>query len=199
MPPKVKSFIWWACSNILPIRESLQRRRVKVNARCELCFQQLEFVGHLLWECPFVRNVWALCSGKIQKCANEATDFFFLFQVLAKRLSKPELEKWAMVSGGFGMHAINFILRRSMPIPKPSRTGLLFSCMNTRTLWLHKEILDTHCRVLLLHAVGYCYFFFSSALVFLHWIVATCSVWAAVFLFYTNFPFGTGFSWQHWF
>ena len=46
---------------------------------------------------------------------------------------------------------------------------------------------------------GVLLFFFSSALVFLHWIVATCSVWAAVFLFYTNFSFGIGFSWQHWF
>lgn len=57
VPPKVRNLVWRACSNILPTRESLQRRRVKVDAHCELCFQQLEFVGHLLWECPFARNV----------------------------------------------------------------------------------------------------------------------------------------------
>ena len=134
----------------------------------ELCFQQLEFAGHLLWECPFARNVWALCLAKIQKCANEATDFFLLFQVLAKRISKPELEKWATISWGIWNARNKFYFEKiHMPIPKPSRTGLLFSCMNTRTLWLHKEILDTHCRVLLLHAVGTAVFFP------LHWFFCT--------------------------
>ena len=94
------------------------------------------------------------------------------------------------------MHAISFILRRFKPIPKPFWTGLLFSCMNTGTLWLHKEILDTQCRVLLLRAVGYCCFFplHWVAAGFLHWIAAACNVWAAVFLFCTDFTLGTGFS-----
>ena len=58
--------------------------------------------------------------------------------------------------------------------------------------------LDTQCPVLLLHAMGYCYFslwtgfstlgtagFLHSALVtaeFLHCITAACSMWTAVFL-----------------
>ena len=36
-------------------------------------------VAHLLWECPFARNVCALCRGKLQKCPNEAQDIFMLF------------------------------------------------------------------------------------------------------------------------
>lgn len=32
--------VWRACSKILPTRENLQRRKVKVKARCELCCQQ---------------------------------------------------------------------------------------------------------------------------------------------------------------
>lgn len=120
------------------------REGVKVDAHFELCCQQLESVGHLLWECPFARNVWDLCLGKIQKCPNEATDFFFLFQMLVQRLSTPELEKRALYPRGFRMHVIRFILREIKPTPNPFWMGLLDSCMNTRTLWLHKRTLDKH-------------------------------------------------------
>ena len=46
VPPKVRNFIWRACSNIRPTKESLHRRRVNVDARCELCCQQPKSAGH---------------------------------------------------------------------------------------------------------------------------------------------------------
>ena len=142
MPPKVRNFIWRACANILPTRESLHQRRVNVDAWCELCCQQPESAGHLLWECPFARNVWALCLGKIQKCPNEAIDFFLLFKTLVQRLSMEELEIWAVVLGEFGMHAIEYILREFNPTPKPSWQGLLGSCRNTKTSTTHKGTVE---------------------------------------------------------
>ena len=45
VPPKVCNFIWRACSNILPTRESLHRRRVNVDARCELCCLSTTRIG----------------------------------------------------------------------------------------------------------------------------------------------------------
>lgn len=50
VPPKVRIFLWRACTNVLPTRENLNRRRVEVDPRCEICCQQPESVGHLLWE-----------------------------------------------------------------------------------------------------------------------------------------------------
>ena len=64
VPPKVKSFLWRACSNILPTRENLRRRKVQVDERCELCRQQPKTRAYLLWECPFARNVWGNGEGK---------------------------------------------------------------------------------------------------------------------------------------
>ena len=98
VPPKVRTFVWRACANILPTRDNLHRRKLKVDPRCELCCQHHESTGHLLWECPFARNVWALCSGRIQKCSNMAQDFFLLFGTMVRRLSQVELERWATVS-----------------------------------------------------------------------------------------------------
>ena len=96
--PKVSMFLWCACSNILPTRENLHRRRVQVDPRCQICCQQPETVGHLLWECPLARNVWAQCRGGIQKCQNDLCDFFHLFWLLEKKLSRSDLEKWAVTS-----------------------------------------------------------------------------------------------------
>ena len=77
-PPKVRTFLWWACSNILPTRDNLHTKRVHVASTCSVCNQQAEIGVHILWECPFARNVWALVKGKIQKSSAVVPDFFLL-------------------------------------------------------------------------------------------------------------------------
>ena len=98
VPPKVRTFLWRACSNILTTRENLHRRKVQLEPTCGLCCQCTETVEHVLWECPLARNVWALSSGKIQKCPNEAPEFYSLFRLLIDKLTPQELEQWATVS-----------------------------------------------------------------------------------------------------
>ncbi|XP_030940521.1 uncharacterized protein LOC115965822 [Quercus lobata] len=97
-PPKVKTFIWRACSNMLPTRMNLQQQKVQVDQRCELCCQQPETCAHFLWECPFARNVWAMMRGRVQKCSNGVQDFFQLFRIGGDKRSKGELEQWAVLS-----------------------------------------------------------------------------------------------------
>ena len=58
-------------------------------------------VGRISWECPLARNVWAICQGKIQKCPNDAGEFFALFWMLVDRLPQ---------HGHYGMLEINIIL-----------------------------------------------------------------------------------------
>ena len=94
VPPNVWTFLWRACSNCLPTRDNLCKRRVKVTARCEICQQHRETVSHVLWECAFKRNVWSLSNGRTQKCRNDATDFFLLFEQMRMKLDQPELERW---------------------------------------------------------------------------------------------------------
>ena len=48
VPPKVRMFLWRVCSNILPTRENLNRRRVQVDPTCGMCCQKPKSVGHLL-------------------------------------------------------------------------------------------------------------------------------------------------------
>ena len=98
VPPKVKNILWRACFNILPTQDNLHRRKLHMEPGCGFYCQNSETAEHVLWTCPFARNVWALCRGKLQKCSNVATDFFSLFQLLVDRLECDELKKWATVS-----------------------------------------------------------------------------------------------------
>ena len=79
VPSKVRTFKWPACSNCLPIQDNLHRKKVRVEMTCEFCCLDPETVTHVLWECPFARNVWSLFKGKTQKCSNQASNFFLLF------------------------------------------------------------------------------------------------------------------------
>ena len=76
VPPKIQTFMWQACANILPTRDNLHRQRVDMDRNCEFCRQHLEMGAHLLWECPFAHNVWSLSSGRVQKCNNDLCDSF---------------------------------------------------------------------------------------------------------------------------
>ncbi|KAK9986836.1 hypothetical protein SO802_031787 [Lithocarpus litseifolius] len=117
VPPKVRVFLWRACSNCLPTK-NLHRHKVRVEMRCEICRQQPETVSHILWECPFAQNVWALFKGKTQKCSNIASDFFLLFQQVQRKLSQQELEKWAVTAGQYGMREIKFTSNTSKLIQR---------------------------------------------------------------------------------
>ena len=109
IPLKVWTFVWQECSNILPTRDNLHQKNLRVNPRCELCCQHHESTGHLLWECTFARNVWALCSGKIQNCSNEAQDFARWWEDFLKLNWK----NGPRSSGQYGMLEINFISSKS--------------------------------------------------------------------------------------
>ncbi|KAK9989399.1 hypothetical protein SO802_029638 [Lithocarpus litseifolius] len=98
VPPKVRTFLWRACSNCLPTRDNLHRRRVDVEPHCEICHHRAETVSHILWECPLARNVWAIFKGKAQKCSNTATDFFILFHQMQLKMDQHELESWAVTT-----------------------------------------------------------------------------------------------------
>ena len=140
VPPKVKSFMWRACSNILPTRENLRRRKVQVDERCELCCQQLETCAHLLWECPFARNVWAMVRGRVQKCSNEVQDFFHLFQMLGRKLTKEETEKWATLSWAIWNARNKLYFEKIQTHPKVIMEGALAILENYQMLSATQEV-----------------------------------------------------------
>ena len=47
VPPKVRTFIWCAWSNILPTKANLLRKKVQVDPTCSVCGQHEETTGHI--------------------------------------------------------------------------------------------------------------------------------------------------------
>uniref|UniRef100_A0A2N9H705 Reverse transcriptase zinc-binding domain-containing protein n=1 Tax=Fagus sylvatica TaxID=28930 RepID=A0A2N9H705_FAGSY len=56
--PKMKLFIWRACSDILPTQGNLFRRGVSNAKSCRWCEDEVETVSHALWQCDFAQKVW---------------------------------------------------------------------------------------------------------------------------------------------
>ena len=100
VPPKVRTLLWRACSNILPTKDNLQRRKVQVDARCEICSQHLETPCHVLWDsgsAPLLGMSGPWQEDEFRKCSNSVSDFFELFRTMITRLNQQDLEAWAVI------------------------------------------------------------------------------------------------------
>ena len=49
VPPKVRTFMWRACCNVLPTKSNLARRKVQIDPKCSFCGQEDETTQHILW------------------------------------------------------------------------------------------------------------------------------------------------------
>ena len=70
IPNKIKHFLWRACSESLPTKKNLYRRKLITNANCDFCHDHLEDVIHALWDCHLVKEIWwqeELCKPHISE------------------------------------------------------------------------------------------------------------------------------------
>ena len=67
LPPKVKAFMWHACSGILPTYEMFFNRHMRDNGLCPGCTLVMESTTHTLWTCSVANDVWVESSLKLQK------------------------------------------------------------------------------------------------------------------------------------
>ena len=89
IPPKVRTLFWRACSNILPTRDNLQRRKVKIDPRGEICLQQPETtcrgrsgeheISFISKELSYNLTTWGHCWGSYQHVDKVCS--FWLIQV----------------------------------------------------------------------------------------------------------------------
>ncbi|XP_043725560.1 uncharacterized protein LOC122672128 [Telopea speciosissima] len=56
--PKIKALLWRSCNEALATGAGLQARHVNIDPSCSKCGFQPENGDHILFDCPFARNVW---------------------------------------------------------------------------------------------------------------------------------------------
>lgn len=73
-PPKVKVFLWAACTckGVLPTQSNLRSRGVKCSSLCVLCDRAIENTCHSLVSCPTSSSIWRQIVQ-----VEEFTDLFF--------------------------------------------------------------------------------------------------------------------------
>jgi hypothetical protein len=62
-PLVVKVFLWKACTNILPTKHNLYKKRITENSLCPLYGLEDETTEHILWNCQSAQDV---CVGSMQ-------------------------------------------------------------------------------------------------------------------------------------
>lgn len=66
-PGKIKHFLWKACSNALPVKTNLVKRKVLVEDVCQICTKEAETTSHALWECKVLQEVWSSKFGWVDR------------------------------------------------------------------------------------------------------------------------------------
>lgn len=56
--PKVRNFLWRACSNIIPTKMNLVQRHISSDDKCPSCLNEAETLHHTLFHCRNVRDLW---------------------------------------------------------------------------------------------------------------------------------------------
>jgi hypothetical protein len=97
-PRAAKTFVWKACSEILPTKEKLFRKHVTQDPLCPICCLEVETIMHALWDCPSAKDVWAECPSRLQKCSHVAADFMSLMDYLLERCTAEEVKLGVIVA-----------------------------------------------------------------------------------------------------
>ena len=59
IPGKVKHFLWQACSEALPTKHNLYKKKIINNQLCNFCERAVETTSHVLWACPYANGMWS--------------------------------------------------------------------------------------------------------------------------------------------
>lgn len=54
VPWQVKQFLWRVCTDSLPIKVNLVKRKILSDSSCHLCVRHQEDILHALWGCEVI-------------------------------------------------------------------------------------------------------------------------------------------------
>ena len=90
VPGKVKHFLRRACTDSLPTKINLMKRKILSGPVCHLCGQANEDTFHALWGCEAVKQVWDRDFNRVNRFEAAHGSFQDLVE---KVLSKPRVSE----------------------------------------------------------------------------------------------------------
>ena len=91
MPGKIKHFLWRACTNSLPTKTNLLRRKISSESLCHQCGKSDEDTKHALWDCEAIKQFWCVDFGWVNRFEAEQGNFLDLFDRMVSKSGKAEL------------------------------------------------------------------------------------------------------------
>lgn len=85
MSGEIKHFIWKACSNSLPTKENLLRRKVLQDSVCHLYARESEDVFHALWGCEKLLPIWDSDFGWVDRDRITSDSFSDILKLIQER------------------------------------------------------------------------------------------------------------------
>uniref|UniRef100_A0A2N9H4P0 Reverse transcriptase zinc-binding domain-containing protein n=1 Tax=Fagus sylvatica TaxID=28930 RepID=A0A2N9H4P0_FAGSY len=67
VPPKVRTYMWRACIDILLTQTKLFEKNLVHTFSCLWCGEEAETRDHILWRCKFAQSVWRECLAMIPR------------------------------------------------------------------------------------------------------------------------------------
>ena len=95
--PKIKNFLWRACSNILPTRTKLFDKKILSTYSCTFCQEEAETVIHILWSCPHAREAWQLSGLPWSTLPHNPSSITDLLEDAAKLFTREEITLFSII------------------------------------------------------------------------------------------------------
>ena len=88
---KIKFFLWRVCSNALPTKDNLKKRKILEDGRCSACLLDQETTFHALWSCETLKEIWNPCFSWVRIEFPHFQDMQELINLVGQRAKGLEL------------------------------------------------------------------------------------------------------------
>ncbi|CAL9013929.1 unnamed protein product [Prunus brigantina] len=106
VPPKIRTFLWKCCRNVLAVKENLLHRGIDVDTTCTLCGREGESQVHLFFTCEFARLFWFASPLQLDPSLVVGEDFIRCWANLLSKYEQVEHYSEILQACAFGLWRI---------------------------------------------------------------------------------------------
>ncbi|RYQ94508.1 hypothetical protein Ahy_B08g089422 [Arachis hypogaea] len=86
VPSKIKSFLWKAAHDIVPVNSNLYKKRIAESPICQICTKEVETTEHALLLCEWTRAAWFGADCQCIPTTETVTEFGDWFMTIIQKI-----------------------------------------------------------------------------------------------------------------